>query len=62
MLEYASDIVSSVIDEEQECLDNMPENLTDSERYQKMEAAVEKLEEAAEQIGAAIDCIEEASV
>lgn len=60
-LERASNIVSKVLDDEQDCLDNMPENLQSSERYERMEAAIDKLEEAIEQIDSAKENIDEAS-
>lgn len=60
-LERASNIVSKVLDDEQDCLDNMPENLQASERYERMEAAIDKLEEAIEQIDGAKENIDEAS-
>lgn len=60
-LERASNIVSKVLDDEQDCLDNMPENLQASERYERMEAAIDKLEETIEQIDGAKENIDEAS-
>ena len=60
-LESASCLASQALDKEQDCFDNIPENLQESERYQKMESAIEKLEEAIEQIDAAKENIEEAS-
>lgn len=60
-LERASNIVSKVLDDEQYCLDNMPENLQASERYERMETAIDKLEEAIEQIDGAKENIDEAS-
>lgn len=60
-LETASSYVSYALDQEQDCLDNLPENLESSERYEKMETAIEKLEEAIENIDGAKTCIEEAS-
>ena len=60
-LERASNIVSRVLDEEENCLDNMPENLQSSEKYERMEAVIEKLEEAIEQIDSAKENIDEAS-
>lgn len=60
-LERASNIVSKVLNDEQDCLDNMPENLQASERYERMEAAIDKLEEAIEQIDGAKENIDEAS-
>lgn len=61
LLDQASVMVQMALDSEQDCLDNMPENLLDSERCQKMEDAIERLEEAVEQIDNAKDCIVEAS-
>lgn len=39
-------IVEQAVDDEQDCLDNMPENLQGSDRYERMEEAVSSLEEA----------------
>lgn len=61
LLGKASNMVQSALDSEQDCFDNMPENLSDSEKCQKMEDAIERLEEAVEQIDSAKDCINEAS-
>lgn len=51
--ELPSDTINSILediealrDEEQESLDNMPENLQGSERYETSEAAVDSLDEA----------------
>ena len=40
LLDQASGMVQRALDSEQDCLDNMPENLLDSERCQKMEDAI----------------------
>ena len=61
LLIRASEIVSSVKDDEEDALDNMPENLQASDRYEKMEDAVAALEEAEESIESAIDSINSAS-
>lgn len=45
-LSTAKDLIEEARDEEQECLDNMPENLFGSERYSKMEEAVDNLNSA----------------
>ena len=37
LLSKASDYVSQALDGEQDCLDNMPENLQYSEKYEKIE-------------------------
>lgn len=60
-LSKASDIVSSVLDDEQDCLDNMPDNLQYSDRYERMEAAISKLEDGLNSIEAAEECLEEAA-
>lgn len=60
-LNKASDIVSSVLDDEQDCLDNMPDNLQYSDRYERMEAAISKLEDGLNNIEAAEECLEEAA-
>lgn len=57
LLDQAYGIVSTALDQEQNCLDNMPENLQDSERYQKMESAVDNLESAVDSIEEAKDSI-----
>ena len=49
----------NILDQE-DCLSNSPENLEYSERYEKMEATVEKLESAVNSIGEARDFIESA--
>lgn len=46
LLSKASDAVSGAMDEEQDCLDNMPENLQSSDRYERMENAIDSLYEA----------------
>lgn len=60
-LSMASNIVSDVLEDEQECLDNMPENLQYSDRYERMEAAISKLEDGLNDIEAADGCLEEAA-
>lgn len=61
MLEAALNVIEVVRGEEQNCLDNMPENLEYSERYEKMENAVDKLEDAISSIEEARDALEEAA-
>ena len=60
-LSKASDIVSSVLDDEQDCLDNMPDNLQYSDRYERMEAAISKLEDGLNSLEPAEECLEEAA-
>lgn len=62
MLESASQIINMVAEEEQDCLDNMPENLQGSERYEKMEDVVSLLESATEDIDTASERIRDASI
>lgn len=57
-LSNASNIISGVLDEEQNCYDNVPENLQYGDRYDNMEAAIENLEEALNSIEEAEDSIE----
>ena len=59
-LDMAEDRLSVILDEEQNCLDNMPENLEYSDRYEKMENAIENIESAIEKISDAKNYIEEA--
>lgn len=61
LLGTASGLVSSALEQEEDALDNMPENLQGSERYGKMEAAVDLLNDASECIDAAIVRISEAA-
>ena len=62
LLETASDYVSRVLDEEQDCFDNIPDNLQSSEKYEKMEMAIDALESVIENIDYAKEGIEEASM
>lgn len=54
------EMIGEIRDEEQEAMDNMPESLQGSERYETMEAAVSALEEAIDNMGYAADSVEEA--
>lgn len=59
-LREASNIVDQIKDEEQDSLDNMPENLQESERYSNMEEAVDALEDALVSINEAFEHVEDA--
>lgn len=59
-LTQAANIIERAAEQESDCMDNMPESLQDTERYEKMERAVENLESALEHIESAKDCIDEA--
>lgn len=61
LLDQAAGFILRALDEEQNCLDNMPENLQDSEKYQKMETAVDNLESAVDSIAEAKESIASAS-
>lgn len=61
LLEAALSIVEVVRDEEQDCFNNMPENLESSYRYEKMENAVDRLDDAVSSIEEARDALEEAA-
>ncbi|MDB7829194.1 hypothetical protein [Intestinimonas butyriciproducens] len=60
LLDRVIDIIRTAKDDEQECLDNLPENLQNSERYETMEAAIDSLEEAIDKIDEAKDHIDDA--
>ena len=61
MLESASQIISQATEQEQDSLDNLPESLQSSERYEKMEDAVSLLESAIEDIDSASDKLRDAT-
>ena len=50
MLNSVTAIVESVCDSEQDCMDNYPENLQGTEKYERMESAVDRLNDALENI------------
>lgn len=50
LLDSAAHIVDSVCDKEQDCVDNYPENLQGTERFEQMESAVDSLNDALEKI------------
>jgi len=59
-LDRAIDLIRVAKDDEQDALDNMPENLQNSERYEAMESAIDNLEDALSNIDEAKDCIDRA--
>ena len=61
MLEKIENIVSDVLDAEQDCLDNIPDNLQGGDRYECIEEAISNLEDASRQIEEVKDSIEEAA-
>ena len=60
LLSRVSDIISDVMYEEQDCLNNMPENLQYSDRYESMEAAVDRLNDALSELASVEDSLSEA--
>lgn len=59
-LDRALELIRDAKYEEQDALDNMPENLQNSERYETMESAIDALEDAISSIDEAKDCIDRA--
>ena len=53
--------LQDVLDEEQECFDNIPENLWGSERYEKADEALENLTCAMENIEEVVNYLTEAT-
>lgn len=59
-LEMAGEIVSSVSDIENDIVDNVPENLQSSDRYDMMVSCAESLEDAYEKLSVVINIIQNA--
>lgn len=51
----AKEAIDGIKDEEQEAYDNLPESLQDGEKGQQMQYAVEKLEEAVNELEELVD-------
>lgn len=62
LLSKSMEKLSMVLEDEENCLDNIPENLQDSDNYERMEEAIGRLESAIESIESAQDDINEASL
>ena len=60
MLDSASLVVESVCSEEEDALENIPENLQESDRYANIECVIDYLEDAIEDIASAKNGIESA--
>ena len=60
MLANVGAIVEAVCDKEEDCMDNYPENLQSTERFEHMEAAVDNLNDALEKLDDAKGNIEAA--
>ena len=52
--------IESIMEEENDFLDNAPENLAESERYEKSQNAIDYLTDAIDNIDEAIGSLEEA--
>ena len=59
-IDLAISVVEDARDEEYDGIDNMPYNLEGTERYGQMEEAAENLDQTAELLSEAKDCLEEA--
>lgn len=59
-LENAQNTLEAVTDQEEDALDNIPENLMDSEMYDKIDEAVENLNAAQDKLQETIESIERA--
>ena len=60
MLSESIRIIEHINDLEQDSIDNTPENLQNTERYERMEDIVDQLNEAVDYIGQAKDNLQEA--
>lgn len=56
--EISADL-SAILEEEEECKDNIPENLQGSERYEISESACDSMESAIESLDEAVYTLEE---
>lgn len=59
LLERAREIIDNAQEEEQECYDNLPEGIQDSERGEAMYNNIEALQTASDGIGDAVDSLSE---
>lgn len=57
-LDRAQAIVDRVCDEEQDAADNYPENLQGTDTYEKMEMAVDSMNEAIDKIDEVKECLD----
>lgn len=60
-LTEAKRLVEQAQEQEADALDSMPENMTDTDRYEKMENAADLLEDAVSDIEEAMEKIQEAA-
>lgn len=55
----AKETIEICLEEEQECYDNLPESIQESERGEEMENNVEQLQECSDNLDYATDALEE---
>lgn len=58
-LRDTKDNLEDILAEEQFALDNLPENLQESERAESAENAIDKMDNAVDAIAEAMDCLKE---
>lgn len=58
-LSIAVSTLEDVVDEEQDCLDNTPENFQDSESYAERESALEDMADTLDDLRAAMSTVAE---
>lgn len=61
LLSQVSEIITIVLEDEQDCLDNIPENLLDSEGYEKIAEAVDYLDAVVSLLCEADETLDKAS-
>ena len=59
LLQEAKDLLQTVMDEERDALDNMPDSLRESDRGQEIEAGLDAMEEAFNEVESAMAQIED---
>lgn len=60
-IEEARTLIEIVRDEEQDAFENMPEGLQSSERGEKMETAVSRMEDSLSELDCIVEALNEAS-
>lgn len=57
LLQQAKDLLETVMSDERDAFDNMPDSLRESDRGQEMEAGLDAMDEAVNEIDSAMDQI-----
>lgn len=60
-IEEARTLIEIVRDEEQDAFENMPEGIQSSERGEKMETAISRMEDSLSELDCIVDALNEAS-